>query len=124
MEPQPTINNVLQSKKIMKKCDIAIARWMVDASMPFNAINLAYYQLMIDATVNMGAGYECLNFDRICGYLLSKLVVNVKKMIEHYLDASYASKIDDLLFKIFKDIALFVGPKNVVHIVTNNAANC
>ncbi|XLR64901.1 hypothetical protein S83_015573, partial [Arachis hypogaea] len=84
MEPQPTINNVLQSKKIMKKCDIAIARWMVDASMPFNAINLAYYQLMIDATVNMGAGYECLNFDRICGYLLSKLVVNVKKMIEHY----------------------------------------
>ncbi|KAL4275318.1 hypothetical protein AHAS_Ahas20G0095200 [Arachis hypogaea] len=70
---------------------------MVDASVPFNAVNSAYYQPMIDAIANIGAGYKGPNFDRVCGYLLSKLVEDT----------------DDLLFKLFKD----------VHIVTDNAAN-
>ncbi|KAL4287790.1 hypothetical protein AHAS_Ahas19G0221400 [Arachis hypogaea] len=52
---QPTIKSVLQSKEIVKKCDIAIAKWMVDASVPFNAVNSAYYQPMIDAIANLGA---------------------------------------------------------------------
>ncbi|XP_016177856.1 uncharacterized protein LOC107620162 [Arachis ipaensis] len=126
---------------------------MVDASVPFNAVNSAYYQPMIDAIANIGAGYKGPNFDRVCGYLLSKLVEDVKKIIERYreiwkqtrctimadgwtdccrrtlinflvycpketiflkfVDASHASKTDDLLFKLFKD----------VHIVTDNAAN-
>ncbi|XP_019431751.1 PREDICTED: uncharacterized protein LOC109338836 [Lupinus angustifolius] len=29
----------------------------------------------------------------------------------------------DLLFKLFKEIMMYVGPENIVHIVTNNAAN-
>ncbi|XP_016206424.1 uncharacterized protein LOC107646781 [Arachis ipaensis] len=40
---QPSIKSVLQSKEIVEKCDIAIARWMMDASVPFNAVNSAYY---------------------------------------------------------------------------------
>ncbi|XP_072069452.1 uncharacterized protein [Arachis hypogaea] len=136
---------------------------MVDASVPFNAVNSAYYQPMIDAIANMGAGYKDPNFGRVRGYLLSKLVEDVKKMIEQYreiwkqtgctimadgwtdpcrrtlinflvycpkgtiflksVDASHASKTAKLLFKLFKDVVNFVGPKNVVHIVTDNAAN-
>ncbi|XP_015965276.1 uncharacterized protein LOC107489009 [Arachis duranensis] len=39
------------------------------------------------------------------------------------VDASHASKTVELLFKLFKDVVNFVDPENVVHIVTDNAAN-
>ncbi|XP_025636361.1 uncharacterized protein [Arachis hypogaea] len=160
---QPTIKSVLQSKEIMEKCDIAIARWMMNASSPFNAVNSAYYQLMIDAIANMGAGYKGPNYGRVRGYLLSKLVEDVKKMIKDYreilkqtgctimadewtdrgrrtlinflvyypkgtiflksVDASHLSKTIDALFKLLRDVVLFAGPENVVHVVTDNATN-
>ncbi|KAL4306301.1 hypothetical protein AHAS_Ahas16G0164600 [Arachis hypogaea] len=85
---QPTIKSVLQSKKIVEKCDIAIAKWIVDASVPFNAVNSAYYQPMIDAIASMGAGYKGPSYPRVR-----------------------------------RDVVLFVGLENVVHIVTDNAAN-
>ncbi|XP_020982450.1 uncharacterized protein LOC110273594 [Arachis duranensis] len=133
---QPTIKSVLQSKEIVEKCDIAIARLMMDASLSFNAVNSAYYQPMIDAIANMGAGYKGPNYQRVRGYLLSKLVEDGKKMIEDYrviwkqigfflksIDASHISKTAEASFKLLRDVVLFVGPKNVVHIVTDNAAN-
>ncbi|CAL0299670.1 unnamed protein product [Lupinus luteus] len=39
------------------------------------------------------------------------------------VDASYASKTADLLFKLFKEVVMYVGAKNIVHIVIDNAAN-
>ena len=36
---QPTLKSGLQSKEVIEKCDLAIAKWMIDASVPFNAIN-------------------------------------------------------------------------------------
>nr|XP_025652327.1 uncharacterized protein LOC112748323 [Arachis hypogaea] len=136
---------------------------MVDASVPFNAVNSAYYQPMIDAIASMGAGYKGPSYPRVCGYLLSKLVEDVRKMIDGYreiwkqtgctimadgwtdrcrrtlinflvycpkgtvflksVDASNISKTAENLFKLFRDVVLFVGPENVVHIVTDNAAN-
>ena len=39
------------------------------------------------------------------------------------VDASDASKIVELLYKLFKEVVLVVGPKNVVHMVTDNATN-
>ena len=39
------------------------------------------------------------------------------------VDASNASKIVELLYKLFREVVLFVGPENVVHMVTDNAAN-
>ncbi|PSS08268.1 Zinc finger BED domain-containing protein [Actinidia chinensis var. chinensis] len=39
------------------------------------------------------------------------------------VDASDASKTAQLLYKLFREVILFVGPENVVHIVTDNAAN-
>ncbi|KAL4287008.1 hypothetical protein AHAS_Ahas19G0143200 [Arachis hypogaea] len=91
-------------------------------------VNSTYYQPMIDVITNMGAGYKSPNFGRVCGYLLSKLVEDVKKMIERTIflksvDASHASKTADLLFKLFKDVVLFVSPENVVHTMTDNDAN-
>ncbi|XP_025703205.1 uncharacterized protein [Arachis hypogaea] len=127
---QPTIKNVLQSKEIVENCDIAVAKWMMDAFVPFNAVNSAYYQPMIDAIASMGAGYKGPNYPRVCGYLLSKLVEDVRKIIDGYrtiflksVDAFNVSKTADVLFKLFRDVVLFVGLENVVHIVTENAAN-
>ncbi|KAL4286506.1 hypothetical protein AHAS_Ahas19G0093000 [Arachis hypogaea] len=148
--------SVLQSKEIVEKCDIAIARSMIDASVPFNAINSAYYQPMIDAIANMGAGYKGPNYGRIRGYLLSKLIEDYREiwkqtrctiMVDGWIDrcrhtlinflvycpkgtiflksvdTSHVSKTIDALFKFLKDVVLFVGPENVVHVVTDNAAN-
>ena len=39
------------------------------------------------------------------------------------VDASDVSKTVDLLYKIFRDVVLFVGPENVVRMITNCAAN-
>ncbi|KAF1898779.1 hypothetical protein Lal_00022724 [Lupinus albus] len=39
------------------------------------------------------------------------------------IDVSHASKTADLLFKLFKEVVMYVGPENIVHIVTNNASN-
>ena len=39
------------------------------------------------------------------------------------VDASYVSKTTYLLYKFFRDVVLYVGLENVVHIVTDNAAN-
>ncbi|XP_031396733.1 uncharacterized protein LOC116207778 [Punica granatum] len=39
------------------------------------------------------------------------------------VDASDASKTGDMLYKLFREVVLFVGQENVVHFVTDNAAN-
>src|ERR1044072_9009899 len=39
------------------------------------------------------------------------------------VDASQHSKTADMLFKLFRDVILFTGAENVVHVVTYNAAN-
>ncbi|OMP00304.1 putative Zinc finger, BED-type [Corchorus capsularis] len=39
------------------------------------------------------------------------------------VDASDASKTADMLYKLFIEVVLFVGPENVVHMVTDNASN-
>lgn len=44
-------------------------------------------------------------------------------MVLKSIDASDVSKTVKLLYKLFRDIVLFVDPQNVVHIVTYNAAN-
>ncbi|XP_061361535.1 uncharacterized protein LOC133305351 [Gastrolobium bilobum] len=147
----------------MEKCDLAISKWMIDAGVPFNAVNSSYYQPMIDVICSMGPGYKGPNFYRVRGHLLNKWVREVNKLVESYrtvwkqtgctimtdgwtdrcrrtlinflvycpkgtiflksVDASNASKTADLLYKLFRDVVLHVGPENVVQIVTDNAAN-
>ena len=56
---QPTLKSVLQSKEAKDRVDIAVAKWMIDASIPFNAVNSMFYQPMIDAMISYGGGYKC-----------------------------------------------------------------
>nr|XP_010911737.1 uncharacterized protein LOC105037815 [Elaeis guineensis] len=160
---QSTIKSLLQNKEAVERCDLAVAKWMIDACVPFNAVNSKYYQCMIDAIASMGPGYKAPNFHSVRGYLLTKNVDEVKKYVESFratwkktgctimadgwtdqcrrtlinflvycprgivflksVDASDTSKIADMLYKLFKEIVISVGFENMVHVVTDNAAN-
>ncbi|XP_058763588.1 uncharacterized protein LOC131637040 [Vicia villosa] len=160
---QPTLKSVMQSKEVIEKCDLSIAKWFIDASIPFNAANSPYFQPAVDALCCMGAGYKVPTMHALRGNLLNKWVDDVKIQIEQYrsiwkdtgctlmadgwtdrcrrtlinflvycpkgtvfiksVDASGASKTAETLFKLFKEVVLYVGPENVVQIVTDNAAN-
>ncbi|XP_031395654.1 uncharacterized protein LOC116206953 [Punica granatum] len=119
---QRTLKSVLQSKEVTEKCDLAISKWMLATSIPFNTVNSPYYQQAIDAIASMGAGYKGLGFHDLRGYLLTK---NVKEGIVFLksVDTSDASKTGEMLYKLFREVVLFVGQENVVHFVTDNAAN-
>ncbi|XP_039687989.1 uncharacterized protein [Medicago truncatula] len=146
---QPTIKSVLQTKEVVEKCDLSLAKWFIAASIPFNAANSPYFQSAVDALCCMGAGYKAPSIHDLRGPLLNKWVDETKKKIEKYreiwkttgctlmadgwtdgeqffiksVDASGASKTSEMLFKLFKEVVLYIGPENVVHIVTDNAAN-
>ncbi|XP_045809908.1 uncharacterized protein LOC123904267 [Trifolium pratense] len=160
---QPTLKSVLQSKEVVEKCDLAIAKWFIDACVPFNASNSSYFQPMVDALCSMSPGYKVPTMHSFRGSLLNKWVADVNKSIEDFrqiwkktgctlmadgwtyrkrrtlinflvycpkgtvflksVDASDASKTADMLYKLFREVVLYIGPENVVHIVTDNAAN-
>jgi hypothetical protein len=160
---QPTIKSVIQSKEVVEKCDLAIAKWFYDASIPFNAANSPCFQEAANALCQMGGGYKVPTIHALRGNLLNKWVDDVKLQINEYrsswkntgctlmadgwtdrcrrtlinflvycpkgtvfiksVDASQHSKTADMLFKLFKEVVLYVGAENVVQIVTDNAAN-
>ncbi|KAL3514357.1 hypothetical protein ACH5RR_027074 [Cinchona calisaya] len=81
---QPSIKSVLQGKEAKEKIDLAVAKWMIDASIPFNAANSAYYQTMFDAAYSFGVGYKAPNFYDLRGYLLTKNVEHVKNFVDSF----------------------------------------
>ncbi|XP_058776906.1 uncharacterized protein LOC131651251 [Vicia villosa] len=153
----------MQSKEVVEKCDLAISKWFIDASIPFNVANSPYFQPAVDALCCMGAGYKVPTMHALRGNLINKWVDDVKIQIEQYrsiwkdtgctlmadgwtdrcrrtlinflvycpkgtvfiksVDASGASKTADTLFKLFKEVVLYVCQENVVQIITDNAAN-
>ncbi|XP_057429097.1 uncharacterized protein LOC130722400 [Lotus japonicus] len=68
---------------------------------------------------NVLQGYKALNMQRVRGFLSSKLVDDLKKLVESYRNHS---KMPELLYRLFKEVVLFVGVDNVVHIVTYNVS--
>ena len=45
-------------KEEIERCDLALAKWMIDTCVSFNAVNFMYYQHVIDALTAMGPGYK------------------------------------------------------------------
>jgi len=81
---QKSIQNCWQRKEAVERCDLALAKWMIDACVPFNAVNSVYYQHAIDAVTTMGPGYKGPNLHAIRGYYLVKAVDEVKIYVETY----------------------------------------
>ncbi|XP_052304289.1 uncharacterized protein LOC18107321 [Populus trichocarpa] len=160
---QKSLQNCWQRKEAVERCDLALAKWMIDACVPFNAVNSVYYQHAIDAVTAMGPGYKRPNLHAIRGYYLAKAVDEVKIYVETYreiwkktgctlmadgwtdqkrrtlinflvycpkgtiflktVDVSDVSKTARLLYQLFREVVLYVGVENIVHMVTDNAAN-
>eukprot|EP00258_Populus_trichocarpa_P021175 XP_024437194.1 uncharacterized protein LOC112323393 [Populus trichocarpa] len=81
---QKSLQNCWQRKEAVERCDLALAKWMFDACVPFNAVNSVYYQHAIDAVTAMGPGYKGPNLHAIRGYYLAKAVDEVKIYVESY----------------------------------------
>jgi hypothetical protein len=136
---------------------------MIDACVPFNAVNSVYYQHAIYVVTTMGPGYKGPNLHAIHGYYLAKAVDEVKIYVESYreiwkktgctlmtdgwtnqkrrtlinflvycpkgtiflkiMDVSDVLKTARLLHQLFREVVLYVGVENIVHMVTDNAAN-
>ncbi|XP_075645343.1 uncharacterized protein LOC142616356 [Castanea sativa] len=160
---QLSLKSVFQSKENVRQADMAIARWMYDTCIPFNAVNSVYYQRMIDAVVVADPSYKGPTYHAIRVLLLRGQKKEVQLLVDsqrrHWaevgctlmangwtdtrhkslvnffvycprgmvfvksVDTSEIVKSSGNLFKLFDEVDTWVGPKNIVHMVTDNASN-
>ncbi|XP_015949126.1 uncharacterized protein LOC107474054 [Arachis duranensis] len=160
---QPTLKSVLASKEIVHKAKLGLAKWIVDARIPFNAIQSPYFQPALDGVAAIGPGFKGPSYDEMRVHLLADLKRECQLLVEKYrsswkstgctlmadgwtdqrqrtlinflvycpagmsfvktVDASDVIKTANALFNLFADVIEWVGPSNIVHVVTDNAAN-
>jgi hypothetical protein len=160
---QKSFKNCWQRKEVVERCDLALAKWMIDVCVTFNVVNSVYYQHAIDVITTMGPGYKRPNLHVIHGYYLVKVVDEMKIYVESYreiwkksgctlmangwtyqkkrtlinflvycpkgiiflkiVDVLDVSKTARLLHQLFREVVLYVGVENIVHVVTDNATN-
>ncbi|XLU30656.1 hypothetical protein S245_066722, partial [Arachis hypogaea] len=160
---QLTLKSVLASKEIVHKTKLGLAKWIIDARIPFNAIQLPYFQPALDGVAATGPGFKGPSYDEMRVHLLADLKIECQLLVEKYrsswkstgctlmtngwtdqrqqilinflvycptgtsfvktVDASDVIKTTNALFNLFANVIEWVGPSNIVHMVTDNAAN-
>ncbi|XP_025625660.1 uncharacterized protein [Arachis hypogaea] len=160
---QPSLKSVLPSKQVVHKVKLGLARWIIDARIPFNAIQSPYFQPALDGVAVIGPGFKGPSYDEMRVHLLADLKKECQLLVEGYrnswkrtgctlmadgwtdqrqrtlinfliyyptsmsfvksVDASDMIKTADTLFKLFAEVIDWVGSSNIVHVVTDNAAN-
>ncbi|XP_028782171.1 uncharacterized protein LOC114738298 [Neltuma alba] len=119
------IRNAFAGKEAVHRADLAMARWLYDCCIPINAVNSPYFQPMIDAIAAIGPGYKGPSYHAF----RTKLLQDMKKEVQlgivfiKSVDASDIVKDAQTLCNLFLEMVTFVGVDNVVHLVTDNAAN-
>ncbi|XP_016200419.1 uncharacterized protein LOC107641439 [Arachis ipaensis] len=150
---------------LVNKCGIAeeCLKKIVDARIPFNAIQSPYFQPALDGVAAIGLGFKRPSYDEMRVHLLAYLKRECQLLVEKYrsswkntgctlmadewtdqrqrtlinflvycpagmsfvktVDASDVIKTANALFNLFADVIEWVGPSNIVHVVTDNAAN-
>jgi hypothetical protein len=81
---QPTIRSELQGEAVKQKADLCMAKWFIDALVPFNASNSIFYQPMIDVVCAFGPGYKGPNFNQLRGPLLAKCVEETRSFVDGF----------------------------------------
>ncbi|XP_025674207.1 uncharacterized protein [Arachis hypogaea] len=160
---QPALKSVMASKEVKHKVKLGLARWIIDARIPFNAIQSPYFQPALDGVAAIGPGFKGPSYDEMRVHLLADLKKECQLLVEGYrsswkrtgctlmadgwtdqrqrtlinflvycpagmsfvksVDASDMIKTADTLFKLFAEVIEWVGSSNIVHVVTDNAAN-
>ena len=75
---------MLQNKQVIRRCDLAISKWFIDAFIPFNATNLAYFLPMIDAPCGTCSRYKAPSMHCLHGDFLNSWVDDVHKLVDYY----------------------------------------
>ncbi|XP_015961677.1 uncharacterized protein LOC107485655 [Arachis duranensis] len=160
---QLALKSVLASKQVKHKVKLGLARWIIDARIPFNAIQSPYFQPALDGVAVIGPSFKGPSYDEMRVHLLADLKKECQLLVEGYrrswkrtgctlmadgwtdqrqrtlinflvycpagmsfvksVDASDMIKTADTLFKLFDEVIEWVGSSNIVHVVTDNAAN-
>ncbi|XP_057452499.1 uncharacterized protein LOC130744326 [Lotus japonicus] len=158
---QPTLKSVWTSKEAVHKAHMAIARWLYDACIPFNATQSPYFQAAADAIVAIGPGFKVPSYHEVRVNLLEDCKKECQLLVDTYraswakrgctimadgwsdqrqrtlinflvycpdgmtfvksVDASNVVKDAGTLCNLFSEVIDWVGPANVVHVVTDNA---
>ena len=69
---QSSLHSAFASQQSIDQADIAVAKFMYDAGLPFNAANSYYFQKMADAIAAVGPGYKMPSYHSLRGKLLNK----------------------------------------------------
>ncbi|XP_058086750.1 uncharacterized protein LOC131233916 isoform X2 [Magnolia sinica] len=160
---QPSLHLTFASQESMDQADMAVAKFMYDAGIPFGAAKSLYFQPMADAIAAVGPGYKMPSYHALRGKLLDKSVREAGELYQELrkswevtgcsvmadrwidksdrtvinffvycpkgttflksVDASDISKNPEALMNLFDSIVQVVGPKNIVHFLTDGSAS-
>ncbi|XP_077245171.1 uncharacterized protein LOC143885085 isoform X2 [Tasmannia lanceolata] len=160
---QPMMHLTFASQESIDQADMAVAKFMYDTGIPFNAANSLYFQPMADAIAAVGPGYKMPSYHALRAKLLNKIVHETGELCQELrkswevtgcsvmadrwmdktghtvinffiycpkgtmflksVDASDIAKAPDALMNLFDVIVQEVGPKNIIHFVTDCSAN-
>ncbi|QHO52075.1 DUF659 domain-containing protein [Arachis hypogaea] len=81
---QPTLKSVLASKQVKHKVKLGLARWIIDAQIPFNAIQSPYFQPALDGVAAIGPGFKGPSYDEMRVHLLADLKKECQLPVEGY----------------------------------------
>ena len=82
-ERQTTVNEHFKKQARDKTCQ-AVARWMYDAGIPFNAVNYDSFHTMIEAVGQFGPGMKPPSFHEVRVPLLNKELEHTNNMMKSY----------------------------------------
>ncbi|XP_057744989.1 uncharacterized protein LOC130962845 [Arachis stenosperma] len=134
---QPSIKSVMQNKEAIHEVDKRFARWLLDCKIPFNAVMSPYFQDMLDGVAGIGPGYKGPSYDKLRVHLLADLKRESQMLVDSYRSAwketgctlmadgwtdQRQRTLINFLAIVLKVIE-WIGPNNIVHVVTDNAAN-
>ncbi|KAL8547685.1 hypothetical protein ACS0TY_007126 [Phlomoides rotata] len=80
-ERQTTVTEAF-NKELREKTIQAIANWMYDAAIPFNAVNYPSFQVMCDMLSRAGPGFKPPTYHEVRVTCLSKVVTEVEQEIQ------------------------------------------
>ena len=79
---QPGLKSVFHSEERVRQADMAIARFLYNNCIPFNVVNLIYYQRMIDAVAAASPSYKGPSYHAIWVPLLRDQKKEVQLLVE------------------------------------------
>ncbi|XP_042012021.1 uncharacterized protein LOC121760410 [Salvia splendens] len=116
----------VQRKELRDRACTKLARWFYEAEIPFNAAKHESFKIAIESVGQYGPGMKPPSYQELRVPLLKKEVeMNSPKgsIFIKSVDVSDIVKDANALVAMFEEMIDYVGEKNMIQIVTDNASN-